>query len=708
MKTYRIHLIIVTAALLVCASAVAFLKPPAAGEGRPATAARKVVCYQDSMHPWIKSERPGRCTICDMALTPILEGEKGFGSPRGIVSLSSNNITVLNVQTEPVQRRTLVRTLRVAGTLEADDSRKAIFSAPAPGRVVSLDVGSVGAEVKEGQRMLRFYSPELAVKRQYAQRPTPGSGPMAHDGTNDMATAAPRAPRDPNLGNLYTIDLAAPQSGTVVERNVFAGQYVVEGEKLLTIVDPSLLWFRFDVYEGQLGWLEPGQRLKVSVPALSGSPLQARISLVEPTVNDTTRTAKVRAELPNPIVEGEGKPRRLLHLGMYAEGRIAVEIPQVLAIPRNAVLFPGGTAYAYLQRGDGAYERRRLRLGHQGDDLWEVLDGLKENDRVVTAGNLLIDAQAQFNQPSDSQEEGTLTSAAESRDPGREELPRTVLARVTPPVESLRPTDPDSPKSPALAARPPMRVRTPLPPEGGAEGRPAPAAPAWMAKPIPPEAQLGEDGQPLPPATRSPAAAGRSASIARMIEARMTKGQAMMTAGQEMRAAAQARIESSGTDEAVPTTSAPVLKQSLQGGSSGHPALLAFLTTAGSLGDALAADNLEDYNRRAAELPRATKALGAEITPGDPLHSLVATILGTKDLPPAKDLKEARRAFLPLGSAAARLAQSAHPLGGALAGIKAYHCPMAPSPGLWVQCSGPLRNPYFGAAMLRCGEEAQP
>jgi Cu(I)/Ag(I) efflux system membrane fusion protein len=69
----------------------------------------------------------------------------------------------------------------------------------------------------------------------------------------------------------------------------------------------------------------------------------------------------------------------------------------VLVVPRAAVLSPGGEPVVYLDKGGGAYEQRRVKLGRAGDDVWEVLGGLAEGERVVLNGNLLIDAQAQLN-----------------------------------------------------------------------------------------------------------------------------------------------------------------------------------------------------------------------------------------------------------------------------------------------------------------------
>jgi Cu(I)/Ag(I) efflux system membrane fusion protein len=346
---------------------------------------RQVAYYQDSMHPWIKSDRPGKCTVSLMDLTPIYEGAKGFEMDASAVVLSSNSITVLNVQSEEVKRQPLSRTLRVAGTLEANESRRAILSAPAPGRIESLGVEFAGVEVKQGQPLATIVSVELIQKRAYLRAAGNQTGL-----TNDLA-------RDGQRLDPFSSVLPAPISGTVVERPVVPGQYVLEGERLLTIIDSSVLWFRFDVYQNQLPWVTAGQSMRVAVEGVPGRFFPAVISFIEPTMNDATRTIKVRADIQNPVVN-TNTGQRLLRFGMYADGRISAAGEEVVAVPRSAVLFPGGAAYAYVDKGDGSYGRRRLKLGRQGDDHWEVLEGLEEGERVVTSGNVLIDAQAQFSQ----------------------------------------------------------------------------------------------------------------------------------------------------------------------------------------------------------------------------------------------------------------------------------------------------------------------
>ena len=82
---------------------------------------RKVLYYQSAMHPWIKSDKPGRCTICGMELTPVYEGQAGFDVSGDLISLSENSVRVLNVQTTEVKTQPLTKTLNVAGTIRSEE-----------------------------------------------------------------------------------------------------------------------------------------------------------------------------------------------------------------------------------------------------------------------------------------------------------------------------------------------------------------------------------------------------------------------------------------------------------------------------------------------------------------------------------------------------------------------------------------------------------
>jgi Cu(I)/Ag(I) efflux system membrane fusion protein len=189
------------------------------------------------------------------------------------------------------------------------------------------------------------------------------------------------------------VNIRAPMSGTVVARHVYEGQQLnfdknEAGTRLFEIGDFALMWFMFDAYEPDLAWLRKGQTVEVSAPSLAGRILTAPIDFIDPNLNEATRTAKVRVVLPN-------QDRALLHK-QTATGRVRLEVPDVLLVPRSAVLQHGAEPVVFVEQADRAYLARRVRLGRVGDDTVEVADGLKEGDRVVSEGGLILDGQAQL------------------------------------------------------------------------------------------------------------------------------------------------------------------------------------------------------------------------------------------------------------------------------------------------------------------------
>ncbi|HEY6170604.1 MAG TPA: efflux RND transporter periplasmic adaptor subunit, partial [Verrucomicrobiae bacterium] len=574
MKLKTFVSILVVAAVAAAAGWFAARHWPKREAAAPIGKDRKVLFYQSAMHPWIKSDKPGKCTICGMDLVPVFEGEKGFAVAEGLVTLSSNSITVLHVQSVPARRAPLKRTLRVAGTIDDNDSRHRILSAYVDGRIDKLFVNYVGAEVREGQPLATFYSSMLlaaereyaALKRQSASSDAQKLGPeqqallgaamqrLRQLGLNDgQITALASKPET----EIHT-ELLAPMSGTVVMRSVYEGQYVKEGEKLFEIADFSTMWFMFDAYERDLTWLRPGQEIFVNSPAVPGKTFKVRVTFVDPNLNPMTRSARVRAEIPNPIIEENGvRQRELLHR-VFAEATVNVELPETLLVPRSAVLSPGGQPVVYLDKGGGTYEQRPVKLGRVGDEDWEVLDGLSAGDPVVINGNLLIDAQAQLNQSA----------------------------------------------------------------QGTRHDHSAPSAPV-ESKPA---------GAPMPKLT------------------------------DEQRRAAQE-----------------------------------FLAVINTLGAALAADKLEDFNRTSPKLHTLLPELAGALKGAAGWESFVGEVNKVGHFGPADDLKAARKSFAPLSMAAVEFAKRLRAEESAFASVKIFLCPMtedafpgAPKRGTWVQLAPPL------------------
>ncbi|RPJ31637.1 MAG: efflux RND transporter periplasmic adaptor subunit [Verrucomicrobiaceae bacterium] len=410
MKTFLT--ILITAALAATGTWFA-LKKTESTSSSAATGERKALYYQSAMHPWIKSDKPGRCTICGMELTPVYEGEKGFDETGGgsVVALTQNQIQVLHVQTVEAKTQPLARTLRVSGTIDDNQMRHRVLSTYIDGRIDKLHVNFVGSEVAEGQPLAEFYSPSLLqAEREYRQlggelKRNTGLRLRQMGLTQTQIDLIDQKPADS-----LTSQILAPISGTVVAQSIYEGQYVATGQQLFEIADFSTMWFMFRAYEQDMPWIKPGLSVKVTTPSLPDKSFTGKITFIDPNFDEATRSTKVRVELANPLVNGR---RELLHR-LYADGMVELEAPAVLTVPRSAVIETGPQAVVYIDQSGGAYEQAVLKTGRRGDTDIEVLSGLKEGDAVVTNGNLLIDGQAEMNRAFMSQPETQMPVSAQT------------------------------------------------------------------------------------------------------------------------------------------------------------------------------------------------------------------------------------------------------------------------------------------------------
>lgn len=396
MKPSRALAYVVSLALAGAAGWFAARHMPAPHE-TAAPAGRKVLFYQSPMHPWIKSDKPGKCTICGMTLAPVYEGESGFAAAPGIVTLSPASASVINVQTSPVRRGPLDRSLRVTGVLDDDETLHRLLTARVAGRVEKLFVNQLGAEVAAGQPLVTLYSPDVfTAERLYLERRK--AGPLATS-ASELADAREKLLAlglvEEDIARLEqtqkpesTLTLRAPSAGTVVDRSSYEGQYVQPDTVLLQIGDLSHLWFLFDVYEADFPFVHVGQSVAINVPSLPGETITAPVQFIDPNLNEMTRTARARVVVPN-------ADRRLRHR-QTASGSVTISTPDALLVPRSAVLQTRDTPLVFVDRGGHAYAPRSIQLGRVGDTHVEVLSGLREGDSVVTQGALLLDGQAQL------------------------------------------------------------------------------------------------------------------------------------------------------------------------------------------------------------------------------------------------------------------------------------------------------------------------
>lgn len=387
--------------------------------------------YQCPMHPWIKSDRAGdKCTICGMALVAATAAAEAGPVDPNLVTLMPASAAVTGVKTTAVSRGPLVRTIRVPGVIDDDETRHRFVSAYAAGRIEKLLVNYVGSEVKAGEPLAILYSPDLLIARQEFHS-------LAHSGIDSPALLAASREKLRQLGLLDAqidalaaaetvtrdTEILAPLTGTVVARNAeaaYEGAYVGTGTRLFEIGDFTTMWFVFDAHEPELAWIRPGQHVDITMASLPGRVITAPVAFIDPNFDEATRTARVRVELPN--------PNRELYHRQTAAASVRFESPETLLVPRTAVLQHSGKPVVYVEQGANAYAAREIRLGRIGDTDAEVLSGLAEGDRVVSEGGLILDGQAQLAHAAVGGLQNQVTPAASATATGDERVYNLIKA----------------------------------------------------------------------------------------------------------------------------------------------------------------------------------------------------------------------------------------------------------------------------------------
>jgi Cu(I)/Ag(I) efflux system membrane fusion protein len=315
----------------------------------------------------------------------------------GTVKISPGKLQKAGVRSEAVERRVLNVPVRVPGTIQLDERRASIVSLRFEGFVESVENVTTGQHVHKDQALMRIYSPALssaAAEYVSALNAAPGSGITSQGlkgarrrlenlGLSANSIADLERTREISL----SIPWLAPQDGEILERNAVPGMRAAPGAVLFRIADHQIVWVLADVAERDLALISIGQKVSVRPRAYPDRTFAGEIALIYPHMNAPTRTARIRVELPNP----DG----LLRPDMYADIDIATGLQSpVLTVSASAVIDSGQKQVVLLDKGDGRFEPKPVKLGKRGDGRVEVTEGLSDSDRVVVSANFLIDAES--------------------------------------------------------------------------------------------------------------------------------------------------------------------------------------------------------------------------------------------------------------------------------------------------------------------------
>lgn len=387
-----------------------------------------------TMHPSVKRKEPGKCPICSMDLVPVMkkgetakaqgqpmkgggemkgmpgmpgmpgmkEGEMKAGEKPGEFVVPVERQQQIGVTYAKVERKPLSHTIRAVGAIVPDRGRNSQFVSRVDGYVQKLHVTSPGEIVEKDAPLLSIYSPDLLTSaREFVELLRMRDEAKTKGARETPERLIESARRRLQLWNVTpaqiaelertrkatdTLTLLSPFRGVVQSVPVEQGKGVKMGDMLVEVADLSVVWVWADFYENELSMLQTGQKIDISAKSYPGEKFEGTISLINPFIDETKRTAKVRIDIPNPDFK--------LRPGMYVNAELAMNMGEALTVPVSAIMPTGTRNVVFVDKGEGKLEPRLVQLGTKYGDIYEVQTGLTENERVIASANFLIDAES--------------------------------------------------------------------------------------------------------------------------------------------------------------------------------------------------------------------------------------------------------------------------------------------------------------------------
>ncbi|HYG23458.1 MAG TPA: efflux RND transporter periplasmic adaptor subunit [Verrucomicrobiae bacterium] len=370
----------------------------------------KAAAFHCPMHPTYTSDRPGDCPICGMSLVRITGGGESKSAAnipgRVAIVLAPEKRQLIGLTLSTVEKRPLIGSIRSPGVVTHDETRYARIAPRFGGWVKSLQVNFTGQAVQAGEPLFTVYSPELfTAETDYLlalrnlQHST-NSAAAQKESARHLQNTARRKLTLLEVGDneikeleergraVDELQVRAPMSGHVITKAAVQGQAFEPGEMLYEIADLSHLWIQASVHEADLPLITLGQKATVTFPALGGRAFESSVSFISPHLDPQTRRGQVRLELAN--AKHELRPE------MWATVEFELRTDDVIVIPASAVIDTGTRWVAFVNGEMNHLEPREVKIGQRTDEYFEVLEGIREGEKVVTRALFLVDSESQL------------------------------------------------------------------------------------------------------------------------------------------------------------------------------------------------------------------------------------------------------------------------------------------------------------------------
>ena len=391
--------------------------------------------YRCPMHPEVVRNEPGECPICGMELVrvepepdpePLPPAATGTNAeplyyrhphdpnrtspePRkdemGMdyvpvypdaagpeIRISPAVVNNLGVRTEAAKKEALGRRAETVGYVSFDERRVQQVRPRAEGWIEGLSVRAIGETVTAGQRLFTVYSPMLeSAQQEYLDAIEIGNADLieaSRDRLRALGLDAGTVSRLAREGRAAArVPFHAPISGVITEFEAEEGAMLTPEMVAMTITELGSLWVIAEVPESQAGWVGPGTAAHLRFPSLPGEAVEGRVEYVYPELSMETRTVRARITL-------ESAPAAIRPNMLATVSLVGDEGEEAVTIPRSALIRSGREERVVVAQDEGRFAPRRVVAGAESGDRVAIREGLAEGERVVVAGQFLLDSEA--------------------------------------------------------------------------------------------------------------------------------------------------------------------------------------------------------------------------------------------------------------------------------------------------------------------------
>jgi Cu(I)/Ag(I) efflux system membrane fusion protein len=372
--------------------AIGVLLLPGDGADGPARdAERQPLYWVAPMDANYRRSEPGKSPM-GMDLIPVYADGATAAGDSGTVRISPEVVNNLGVRTTRVERGQLRNEIRTVGYVQYDEDRLIHIHPRVEGWIERLYVKAAGDPVAQGQALYALYSPELVNAQEELLLALNRKNSRLVQAAEDRLRAL-QLPDDLIAGLRQdgavrqTVTFRSPQAGVIDNLNIREGFFVKPATTLMSIGSLEQVWVEAEIFERQASEVETGLPVTMTLDYLPGHEWQGTVDYVYPSLDEQTRTLRVRLRFPND--DGVLRPN------MFAQVVIATGSSEnTLIVPREAVIRTGKQDRVVLALGEGRFRSVAVKLGRLDRSQAEILAGLQAGDSIVTSAQFLLDSES--------------------------------------------------------------------------------------------------------------------------------------------------------------------------------------------------------------------------------------------------------------------------------------------------------------------------